>query len=48
MRSEECLNARKEINNQCFNGGDTGHTQGSTQASTNLENCRKIHKDRGC
>lgn len=36
---EKCIRARKDENKDCWDGGDTGHTEAVSQAETALNTC---------
>ena len=47
-KNEECANARKKINDECFKGGDKGHRKAEQDARQAVRNCKKIIKDKKC
>ena len=47
-KNEECANARRKINDECFNGGDRGHRKAEGDARQAARNCKKIIRDKTC
>lgn len=41
---EACIKARREINDKCFGGGDSGHNEAITIMTNGAENCKTIIK----
>jgi hypothetical protein len=40
----KCIDARKNINNTCFAGGDAGHKQAITERTNAITNCQTYQK----
>lgn len=43
-RNERCARARDLINNECFKGGDPGHTGAAAAAWRAAQNCREMYR----
>ena len=41
--TEACIEARRTINNQCFNGGDPGHQQAILERQNGIRKCEAIY-----
>jgi Novel toxin 16 len=37
-----CIDARKNINNTCYAGGDRGHNTEIAQRQSSIDNCKKL------
>jgi|GEM_PF-2096876 len=47
-RAAECIDARTQINDECFGGGDDGHNQAVTQERNLHNNCLDLSMNLGC
>lgn len=46
--ASECIDARTQINDECFGGGDSGHNQAVTQERNLHNNCLQLSTQFGC
>jgi hypothetical protein len=46
--SQSCIAARRQINDECYGGGDRAHKGAVRDAIAALNNCRDLWRQRGC
>ena len=48
QRADRCKRARRDINRECFGGGNEGHIQAENEAKQAWNNCLKVYRDKRC